>query len=274
VSDKGHAFIDRRLYLPKSWTSDLELRAATHVPDDVSFATKPAIAAEMIGRAIEADVPFAWVAGDSIYGVGEIEVGLRRAGKGYVLGVTGKHQFWSWGKRPMVSGTAETIAEALEPSNWQRLSAGAGTKGERLYDWAYLELADLTAAEFGSDVPGVWTRGLLVRRTIADDRLAFFTTWCPAGAEIETLVRVEGARWTIADAFATAKNELGLDCNETRSGAPLPTARLAPPRLPRDAGLRHAGGGAPPRQRDGPPKSRTAEQIRRWCAGQSRKSVA
>jgi SRSO17 transposase len=269
ASRYGHALIDRRLYLPKSWTSDLELRAATHVPDDVSFATKPAIAAEMIGRVIEADVPFAWVAGDSVYGVGEIEVGLRRAGKGYALGVTGKHQFWSWGKRPMVSGTAETIAEALEPSNWQRLSAGAGTKGERLYDWAHLELADLTAAEFGSDVPGVWTRGLLVRRTIADDRLAFFTTWCPAGTGIETLVRVEGARWTIEDAFETAKNELGLDHNETRSWhgwhrhvslVMLAFAMLAAVR-------RRANETAPP-------KSRTAEQIRRWCAGQSRRSVA
>ena len=63
----------------------------------------------------------------------------------------------------------------------------------------------------------VWTRGLLIRRHIADGDLAFFTTWCPAGTSIETLVAVEGHRWAIEDSFETAKNELGLDHNESRS---------------------------------------------------------
>ena len=53
----------------------------------VAFATKPALASMMIGRAIDAGVPFAWVAADSVYGVGEVEKTLRRAGRGYVLGV-------------------------------------------------------------------------------------------------------------------------------------------------------------------------------------------
>jgi len=64
---------------------------------------------------------------------------------------------------------------------------------------------------------GLWTRGLLIRSTIADGTLAFFATWCPAGTEMETLVTVEGRRWAIEDGFETAKNELGLDHNETRS---------------------------------------------------------
>src|SRR3954447_21326830 len=96
VSDKGHAFIDRALYLPKAWTDDCARRAAAHVPPDLTFATKPQLALAMIGRAIAADVPFAWVAADSIYGVGEIEMALRRKAQGYVLGVTGQHRFWSW----------------------------------------------------------------------------------------------------------------------------------------------------------------------------------
>ena len=60
-------------------------------------------------------------------------------------------------------------------------------------------------------------RGLLIRRRIADGDLAFFTTWCPAGTSIETLVEVEGHRWAIEDSFETAKNEFGLDHNESRS---------------------------------------------------------
>jgi SRSO17 transposase len=268
VSERGHAFIDRRLYLPKGWAADRERRRAVHVPDEVVFATKPAIAVQMIERAIAADVPFAWVAADSVYGVGEVEMALRRAGKGYVLGVTGSHQFWSWGGKPEVAGTAESIAEALPASDWQRLSAGSGTKGKRMYDWAYLELADLDAEEFGGS-PGPWTRGLLIRRAIADESPAFFTTWCPAGTGIATLVRVEGARWAIEDGFETAKTELGLDHNETRSWhgwhRHVSLVMLAFGML---AAVRRRANSLPP------PKSRTTEQmVRRWCAGPSRRSA-
>ena len=98
VSRHGHTFIDRALYLPKAWTDDPARMAATHVPDGTAFATKPGLALKMIERAIAADTPFAWVAADSVYGVGEIEKALRRAGKGYVLGVRGNHHFGSWGK--------------------------------------------------------------------------------------------------------------------------------------------------------------------------------
>ncbi|HEX3310243.1 MAG TPA: IS701 family transposase, partial [Streptosporangiaceae bacterium] len=217
VSRHGHAFVDRALYLPKAWTDDPARLSAAHVPPGVTFATKPRLALAMIGRAIAAGVPFAWVAADSVYGVGEIETALRRAGKGYVLGVNGSHPFNSWGDKPPVAGTAEAIARALPASAWARLSAGEGTKGPRLHDWAYLELADLEAAEYGDGLSGPWTRGLLIRRSLTDGDLAYFTTWCPAGTGIETLVKVEGHRWAIEDGFETAKTELGLDHNETRS---------------------------------------------------------
>jgi SRSO17 transposase len=78
-------------------------------------------------------------------------------------------------------------------------------------------LADLEVEEFNDASPGLWTRGLLIRRRIADGDLAFFTTWCRAATSIETLVAVEGHRWAIEDSFETAKNEFGLDHNESRS---------------------------------------------------------
>ena len=217
ASRHGHAFIDRALYLPKSWTDDPLRLKATYVPEDVGFATKPQLAARMIARAAAAGVPFRWVAADSVYGVGDIEGDLRHLGKGYVLGVGSTHVFRSWGKKRLVAGTAAEIANTLEPSDWKRLSAGEGTKGPRLHDWCYLELADLDTDEFNAANHGLWTRGLLLRRNIEDGELAYFTTWCPAGTAIETLVNVEGHRWSIEDSFETAKNEFGLDHNETRS---------------------------------------------------------
>ena len=168
VSRHGHGFIDRALYLPKSWTDDPTRLKATHVPGTVGFATKPQLAATMIARAIATAVPFRWVAGDTVYGIGDIERDLRRAGKGYVLGVGASHVFRSWGNRRAIAGTAADIAETLEASAWLRLSAGLGTKGPRLHDWCYLELADLEAEGFTEQSDSLWTRGLLISRNIAD----------------------------------------------------------------------------------------------------------
>jgi len=218
VSRHGHAFVDRALYLPREWTDAPKRLKTAHVPDEVGFATKPQIARRMIARAIAAKVPFSFVAADSVYGTGDIETMLRKAGKGYVLGVASNRVFRSWGKKQLVGGTAAKIAQDLPKSAWRRLSSGEGTKGPRLHDWAYLELADLDAGEYSSILTGKWTRGLLIRRGIADnDDLVFFSTWCPKGTPMKTLVSVEGHRWAIEDSFETAKNELGLDHNETRS---------------------------------------------------------
>ena len=269
VSDRGHALIDRRLYLPRSWTDQPDRLRAAHVPDEVRFATKPAIAVAMIERALKAGVAFAWVAADSIYGVGEVEKVLRQVGKGYVLGVTGTHPFRAWGKAP-VAGTADEIAESLPASAWMRLSAGDGTKGPRLYDWAYLELADLDAEEVGCPEPGTWTRGLLIRRSLSDASLAYFTTWCAQGTPLEVLVGVEGRRWAIEDAFETAKTELGLDHHETRSWhgwhRHVSLVMLAFALL---VVIRHRANTTPP-----PPKSAPSERCRRWSAGRSKRSVA
>src|SRR4051794_28073581 len=270
VSRHGHAFIDRALYLPKAWTDDPARLAAAHVPPGTTFATKPRLALTIIERAIAAEVPFAWVAADSVYGVGEIETALRRAGKGYVLGVNATHPSNAWIGKPAVAGTAEAIAADLDPAAWRRLSAGEGTKGPRLYDWAYLELADLEAAEYEDGRTGLWTRGLLVRRSIADGECAYFTTWCPAGTAIETLVKVEGHRWAIEDAFETAKTEFGLDHNETRSWhgwhRHVSLVMLAFAML---AVIRHrANAAAPPKTLIGLARTRTSS------AGRSRRSAA
>src|SRR4051812_9466347 len=138
VSRHGHAFIDRALYLPKTWTDDPARLSPARVPPEVPFATKPRLALAMIGRAVAAGVPFAWVAADSVYGVGEIETALRRAGKGYVLGVSGSRPFSSRGGEPPVAGTAGGGAPGLPPSAGARALGRGGGQGGGAPRWGPL----------------------------------------------------------------------------------------------------------------------------------------
>ena len=182
----------------------------------ICFATNPD-RSPMIARAIDAKVPFSLVAADSVYGAGDDRNAAPQGRQGLCAG-RGRQPCLSFlGQAAVRRRHCRTIAQSLPKTAWQRLSAGEGTKGPRLHDWAYLELADLDADEYNDALTGLWTRGLLIRRNIADGDLAFFSTWCPKGTPIEKLVTVEGHRWAIEDSFETAKNELGLDHNETRS---------------------------------------------------------
>src|ERR671916_167316 len=113
VSDKGCAFIDRQLYLPQDWTNNPERRATAHVPDSIRFVTKPEIAAQIIGRALAAGVPFDWVAAATIYGVGAMKRRWRGAARGFVLVAQPPDRFSSWTKNPEAAATAEQTPKPL-----------------------------------------------------------------------------------------------------------------------------------------------------------------
>jgi len=200
---KGHALLDRALYLPEGWAKDAARRDRAGVPDAVSFATKPKLGRVMLERALAAGVPCAWVVGDSVYGA---DHALRRCveqrGRGYVLAVTSTQRL---GLKPVEDWLEDVPAKA-----WRRLSAGDGAKGPRLYDWAYLPYRSLAAAG--------WQKGLLIRRSLAEpDKLAFYLTLSPAATRLEELVQVAGMRWAIEACFEAAKGEVGLDQHEVRS---------------------------------------------------------
>jgi SRSO17 transposase len=215
ASRHGHAFIDRALYLPKAWTDDPARLAAAHVPPEVGFATKPRWPAH--GRARDRGRgAVRWVAGDSVYGVGEIETALRRAGKGYVLGVNAT--------QPSTPGSASQGRRhrRADRAGSRTRCLAAPVRGRGHEGAAAVRLGLPRAGRPGRGrVPGRRDRRLDARP--ADParsrrrRCAYFTTWCPAGTTVETLVAVEGRRWAIEDGFETAKNELGLDHDETRS---------------------------------------------------------
>src|SRR5258706_15543662 len=84
--DGSRALIDRELYLPEKWTGDRDRCRPAGIGDEVAFATKPQLAEKMIGRAVEAGVPFAWVTGDEGYG-GNPGLGSWPEGEGIGCGI-------------------------------------------------------------------------------------------------------------------------------------------------------------------------------------------
>ena len=142
----GHALIDRELYLPRSWTDDHDRLAEAGVPVDIEFLTKPALATGMLTRALNAGVPARWVAGDEVYGADptlRAELELRRIG--YVLAI-GRDRRVRTHERLV---RADELSAGLPSRAWQRLSAGAGAKGQRYDDWAWVTLTPPTNTSVG-----------------------------------------------------------------------------------------------------------------------------
>ncbi len=210
ASLKGRTFIDRELYLPQSWAKDGDRRREAGVPDAVPFATKPQLARCMLARALAAGVRVPWVTADEVYGS---DPGLRHwleeQHQPFVLAVRRNERLWiSTGAR-LRQRTAAEVATAIPPRHWQRLSAGQGAKGPRLYDWALQPLV-------GPVGPG-WGRWLLVRRSLsAPTELAYYVVFGPVDTCLAEMVRVAGTRWAIEESLETAKGEVGLDHYEVR----------------------------------------------------------
>ena len=198
----GRALIDRALYLPEGWAGDAARRHEARVPEQVAFTTKPKQGLLMLERARAAGVPFSWVAGDSVYGADSaLRRWAERHWRGYVLAVTSGQRL---GQRPVTAWI-----EGLPETAWQRLSAGDGAKGPRLYDWAHLPYNGATEG---------FACALLVRRSVADpETVTFYLTHAPQGTTLGELVRVAGTRWSIESLFEQAKGEVGLDQYEVRS---------------------------------------------------------
>ena len=211
ASGRGHALIDRELYLPQDWAEDDARRATAGIPRAVSFATKPQLAQRMIARAIAAGMPFAWVVGDEVYGSDRrLRRFLEQHERPFVLTVRSNEKLWSVLAGRRGQQTAADLAAALPDAAWHRLSAGAGAKGERLYDWARVRLARLQAPP--------WDHWLLIRRSHSKpEKCAYYVVFAPAETPLAALARVAGRRWTIEECFEAGKQEVGLGDYEIRS---------------------------------------------------------
>jgi SRSO17 transposase len=208
---RGHAFIDRALYLPKSWAGDRARREAAGVPHGIEFATKPTLAAAMIRRAVHAGVPAAWVAGDEVYGGDpRLRATVRELGLGYVLQVAANRRVHTHAGPLRV----DTIADLLTETSWQTYSCGRGAKGHRDYAWAWIAVLP-DPGDDQHDPAG--EHHLLIRRTRSTGELAYLRCWTPRPSSLAELVRVAGQRWRIEESFQAAKGLVGLDQHQVRT---------------------------------------------------------
>jgi SRSO17 transposase len=209
ASQAGHAMIDRELYVPQAWIDDPERCRVAGIPDQVGFATKPALATAMLARALDAGIPAAWVAGDEVYGADpKLRAELEGRRIGYVLAVARDHRVAFGGKACGV----DALAAKVPARAWQCVSAGKGAKGHRLYDWAFVRLDD-GDRQHSDQAAQHW---LLVRRHQRTGELAFYRCFVPRPVPLAVLVRVAGRRWTIEERFQTGKGLVGLDQHQVR----------------------------------------------------------
>jgi SRSO17 transposase len=185
VAARAHVLFDFRLYLPKAWCDNAARRERAHVPGDTRFATKTELGAQMVTGAIGAGVPFAWVAGDEVYGRSSgLRVACEQDGKGYVVAVPVNFQArLPSGRKAAVSA----LARLVPATAWEIRSCGLGCKGHRDYDWAWAATAS----------PRHW---VLIRRSCSDPTdLACFYCHAPAGrlVSLPVLITVAGKRWPV-----------------------------------------------------------------------------
>jgi SRSO17 transposase len=217
AAPKGHAGLDRALYLPQEWTDDRPRCREVGIPDAVPFRTKPQLAVELVERALDAGVPAAWVVADEVYGNdSKFRRALEARDRAYVVTVRRDYPVSTWPPfGPPAPWTVEAVAAAALTAGvttWVRRSCGEGAQGPRVYDWAYFPVRPSVRDEEG------WAHAVLVRRhPERRDEVAYYLVSAPTGTPLDEVVRVAGARWTIEDTFKQAKGLVGLDHYEVRS---------------------------------------------------------
>jgi SRSO17 transposase len=199
-----HGLVDRDLYVQKEWFTDRERMAKAGFPGDHAFATKPQLAKAQAERALDAGLAPAWGAGDEVYGRSSELRGLFEArGIGYVFAVGVDHQTTTSAHQKMRADQALTL---VEPHGWNRRSAGAGSKGPRYYDWAWIATASPC-------------HHLLIRRSISTGELAYYLAYVPEHyvCSLTDLVKVAGTRWAVEDDFQDSKQATCLDGTQVRA---------------------------------------------------------
>nr|WP_228461869.1 IS701 family transposase [Paracoccus liaowanqingii] len=182
----GHSLIDRQLYLPKNWAEDPVRRNKAQVPEDIEFATKPALAREMIARLLDEGTPCAFVLADSVYGSDRrFRRMLEDRAQAYVLAIRSNHRLRFFQEAGLLETDPATMIGELSADAWQALPAGEGTKGMRLYRWARIPLGGITRKGFA--------RWVLARCSLSDPQaVTYYFAHASADSSLADLAAAAG----------------------------------------------------------------------------------
>jgi SRSO17 transposase len=235
VTSGGSALLDHRLFLPESWCAATReakhRREAAHIPEDVTFHTKPQIAAQLIRNVAVLDqVELDWVVGDSEYGrAGHLLDELEVLGQRYVLEVPKTWVFWTAdpaasipeysgrGRKPSAptrdaARTVVEIANELPASAWKALQVREGAVGPLVFEFAAIRVWGIRHRQPG---PPSW---LLIRRLLGSEpELKFYVSNGDAATPLSTLALVACTRCRVEEFLEDCKSYLGMTQYETRS---------------------------------------------------------
>jgi SRSO17 transposase len=200
----GHGLIGSRQWIPREQLADAATRERMGLPADLAFATKGELAVQVLSDAYADGMVVDFVCGDEVYGAcPALRSYLEEEGQGYVLRVAKTFQVTLGAGR---LSCAEVVARHLNGDRrWHIISAGAGSKGDRDYAWAWV----------ATDQPRHW---LLIRRHLKTGECAYHYCHVPAGRPVtlKRLVTAAGLRWPIEETFTFGKDYFGLDQSQVR----------------------------------------------------------
>jgi SRSO17 transposase len=237
ASRHGYALVDKRLFLPEHWFGEdyASRRAKCNVPKEVTFHTKPQLAAAMLQTiAHERLLPFKYLVADCLYGNSPDFLDAVEACVGVTALVAIPAETSCWLQRPRTADqpyrykgearskrvvgapanapcTVAALAAQLPTSKWYRRTVSEGTKGPIAYAFARQRV---TLCKEGLPERTVW---LVIKRTLGvEPSYSYYISNAPASTPLHTFVWLSGLRWAIEQCFEEGKTELGMDHYEVR----------------------------------------------------------
>ncbi len=237
ASDAGYSLVDKRLFIPEKWFTGeySERREKCNLPVEISFKTKPQLAAEMLKKlTAEQILPFKYVLGDSIYGNSPVFIETVSALPGITYFVSVPEDTLCWPSVPITikkqykyKGEIKTklkladekqkpikfsnLAKSIGPYHWYRRTVSEGTKGPIIYEFSKCKV---TIANSNLPQKQVW---LVIRRSIGNNpNYSYYISNASISVRLSTFVWLSGLRWAIEQCFEEAKSDLGMDHYEVR----------------------------------------------------------
>jgi len=214
VAPAGSVLLDHQLYLPEAWAADAARRQKTRVPPEITFQTKPQIAAALVARSC---VRFDWVTADEEFGRdGDFLDALEGSHQRYLVEVPANTTVWAG--QPLRQTPDELVwqvsqlALTIPAKDWRIIQLREGAKGPLVFEFARLRVWSVRHRHAG---PQVW---LLIRRSLERvPEVKYYFSNAETDVPLETMAQVTGTRWRVEEFLEDAKGQLGMGHYEARS---------------------------------------------------------